>query len=236
MTTDHDLERAVRAWVALGSEQLPDPALDAALDEIERTDQRHAGWLARRINLMNGNALKLGLAAVAIIAVAILGASYFSGNVGGPPDPTPTPTPVTLASGSFTADLSNWGQELDIEATKVGDDVSGTLKVSGPDGAFALDLECSRTTDDGLLVIGGAVTEATNEVASEAGYGAIFFAPGTPPRTILHLDVVPDDPATSPAESCTAYVDAIVSDPEFAQWDDPAPFGAPITGDLELNP
>ena len=60
MRTDHDLERAVRLWVAQGSDQLPEPALDAALDRIEMTKQRHAGWLARRINLMNGNALKLG--------------------------------------------------------------------------------------------------------------------------------------------------------------------------------
>lgn len=239
MRTDQDLERAVRLWVAQGSDRLPDPALDSALDQIARTNQRHAGWLARRINLMNGNTLKFGFAAAAIIAAAILGVRFIPELVGGPPpDPTPTPTTtsVTLASGSFTADLSNWAQELDIEATRVGDDVSGTLEVSAPEGDFAVDLECYRTTDDGLLVIGGAVTEATNEVASQAGYGAIFFAPGTPTRTILHLDVVPDDPASSPAESCSAYVDAIVSDPEFAQWDDPAPFGAPITGDLELNP
>ena len=234
MRTDQDLERAVRLWVEQGSDRLPDPALDTALDRIASTKQRHAGWLARRINLMNGNTLKFGFAAAAIIAAAILGVRFIPEMVGGPPDPTPTP--VTLASGSFTADLSDWGQALDIEATRVGDDVSGTLEVSGPEGAFALDLECSRTTDDGLLVIGGAVTESTNEVASQAVYGAIFFAPGTPTRTILHLDVVPDDPASSPAESCSAYVDAIVSDPEFAQWDDPAPFGAPITGDLELNP
>ena len=238
MSTDHDLERAVRLWVAQGSDQLPESALDAALDQIEETKQRHARWLARRINLMNGNTLKFGFAAAAIIAAAILGVRFLPSMVGGPPDPTPTPTPTTdtLASGTFTANLSDWGQALDIEATGVGNDVSGTLEVSAPEGAFSVDLQCSRTTDDGLLVIGGAVTEATNEVASQAVYGAIFFAPGTPTRTILHLDVVPDDPASSPAESCSAYVDAIVSDPEFAQWDDPAPFGAPITGDLELNP
>jgi hypothetical protein len=234
MRTDQDLERAVRLWVAQGSDRLPDPALDTALDRIARTKQRHAGWLARRINLMNGNALKLAFAAAAIIAVAVLGVSYFSGTVGGPPDPTPTPTPVTLASGSFAADLSDWGQALDIEATRVGDDVSGTLEVSGREGTFALDLECSRTTDDGLLVIGGAVTESTNEVASQAVYGAIGFAPGTPARTLLYLDVVPDEPESSPADSCSAYLETMLSDPEFGQDHDP--YGAPITGDLELNP
>jgi hypothetical protein len=235
MRTEQDLERAVRVWVEQGSDQLPDPALDAALDRIATTKQRHAGWLARRTNLMNGNALKLGLAAVAIVAVALLGVRFLPSMVGGPPDPTPTPTSVTLASGSFTADLSNWGQALDIEATRVGDDVSGTLEVSGPEGAFAVDLECSQTTDDGLLVIGGAVTESTNEIASQAVYGAIALAPGTPARTILFLDVVPDDVDPSPADSCSAYLETMLSDPEFGQSHD-GPFGAPITGDLELNP
>ena len=237
MRTDQDLERAVRLWVEQGSDRLPDPALDTALDRIARTKQRHAGRLARRINLMNGNALKFGLAAVALVAIALLGVSFLPSMVGGPPDATPTPTPttVTLASGSFTADLSNWGQELDIEATRVGDDVSGTLEVSGPEGAFALDLECSRTAENGAIVIGGAVTEATNEVASQAGYGAILLIPGTPARTLLYLDVVPDDPTSSPAESCSAYLETIVSDPAFAQPADEL-LSAPITGDLELNP
>ena len=34
MRVDKDLERAVRLWVAEGSEQLPDTALDAAMDRI----------------------------------------------------------------------------------------------------------------------------------------------------------------------------------------------------------
>ena len=136
MKTDHDLERAVRLWVAQGSDQLPEPALDAALDRIEMTKQRHAGWLARRINLMNGNALKLGLAAAAIIAVAVLGLRFLPGTVGGPPDSTPTPVPTaeTLASGSFAAPLGEFGEEFDFHATGSGDDVSGTMEVSNPAG------------------------------------------------------------------------------------------------------
>jgi hypothetical protein len=84
-------------------------------------------------------------------------------------------------------------------------------------------------------VIGGAVTESTNEVASEAVYGAIVLAPGTPARTLLYLDVVPDDVDPSPADSCSAYLETMLSHPEFGQAHD-GPYGAPITGDLELNP
>ena len=233
MSTDHDLERAVRLWVAQGSDQLPESALDAALDQIEETKQRHAGWLARRINLMNGNALKLGLAAVAIIAVAILGVSYFSGTVGGPPDPTPTPTPVTLASGSFTAPLGEFGTAFDIEATGTGDDVSGTMEVSGPQGAYSVDLQCARTTDDGRLTIAGEVNESTSEFIVDGVYVAMLLAPGTPIGTFWVADVLPSDEVPAPAESCSGFLDTIFSDPEFPP---PGSILRPVEGDLELNP
>jgi hypothetical protein len=234
MRTDNDLDRAVRLWVAQGSDQLPEPALDAALDQIASTNQRHAGWRARRTNLMNGNALKLGFAAVAIIAVALLGMRFLPSMVGGPPDPTPTPTPVSLASGSFTADLGEVGRAFDIEATRTGDDVSGALEVSNPEGAYSVDLQCARATDDGLLVISGEVTESTNETLVEGAYLAIAFAPGTPVRTLLAWDVDASDPAPSPAESCPAFLESLLGDPAFVEGvDDHA---VPIEGELELNP
>ena len=234
MRTDHDLERAVRLWVAQGSDQLPEPALDAALDRIDRTKQRHAGWLARRINLMNGNALKLGLVAVAIVAAAVLGVRFLPGGVGGPPEPTPTPTPVALASGSFTAPLGEFGNAFEIEATGAGDDVSGTLDVSAPDGAYSVDLQCARTTQEGRLIIGGEVSESTSEFIVEGVYVAIILAPGTPIGTLWWADVLPSDEVPTPADSCSGYLDTIFSDPEFINMD--ANLLRPVTGDLELNP
>lgn len=238
MSTDQDVEGAVRLWVAQGSHQLPDRALDAALDEIATTKQRHAGWLARRSNLMNGNALKFGAAAVAIIAAAILGVRFLPEAVGGPPDPTPTPTAVagTLASGSFTAGLGNFGRAFDIEATRTGDEVSGTLEVSDPEGAegaYSVDLQCAQSTEDGLLAIGGELTESTYELVSEGAYVVITFASGTSVRTLMSIDVLSSDEVPSPAESCSAYLETLLSDPEFvaAVNDD----GVPIGGELELG-
>ena len=235
MRTDHDLERAVRLWVAQGSDQLPEPALDAALDRVEMTKQRHAGWLARRINLMNGNALKLGLAAAAIIAVAVLGLRFLPGTVGGPPDSTPTPVPTaeTLASGSFAANLGEAGEAFDIEATRTGEDVSGTFDSSGAAGTYSVDLQCTRTTEDGLLLIAGEVSESTNETVSPGVYVAIMFAPGTPVRTLLGFDVLPSDEVPSPADSCPAYLETLVSDPEFLASVDVG--AVPIDGQLDLG-
>lgn len=243
MRTDHDLERAVRMWVAQGSEQLPEPALGAALDQIAQTKQRHAGWLARRINLMNSNALKFGAAAVAIIAAAILGVRFLPGAIGGPSDPTPSPTPVatpvavTLASGSFTAPLEEFGEAVDIEAIRTGDDVSGTMEISNPvggQGAYSVDVQCARTTDDGHLAIGGEVTESTYEEFIEAGaYVVLGFAPGTPVRILWAVDVLASDEVKTPAESCEAYIDTLYGDP--GSFDGVDVNGRPIEGDLELG-
>lgn len=239
MRTDHDLERAVRAWVALGSEQLPEPTLDAALDEIARTNQRHAGWLARRTNLMNGNALKLALVAAAVVAVALLGVRFLPDMVGGPADPTPMPTPtaVTLASGTFTAPLNEFGEAIDIEAVRTGDDVSGTMEISNPaggDGAYSADVQCARTTDDGSLLIGGEVTESTyGEFIEEGAYVVIALAPGTPVRMLWAVDVLVTDEVRAPAESCSAFIDTLLGDPGFIE--DLDIHGRPIEGELELG-
>jgi hypothetical protein len=240
MRTDHDLERAVRTWVALGSDQLPDPALDAALDEIARTKQRHAGWLARRINLMNGNALKFGAAAVAIIAAVILGMRFLPGAVGEPSDSTPSSTPVagTLASGSFTAPLGEFGEAIDIEATRTGDDVSGTMEISNPvggEGAYSVDVQCAQTTDDGFVMIGGEVTESTyEEFVEEGAYVVLAFAPGTPVRMLWAVDVLATDEVPAPADSCSAYLESQLSEDGLLQTVDVN--GRPIEGDLELGP
>lgn len=238
MRTDHELERTVRLWVAQGSDQLPEPALDAALDQIAQTKQRHAGWLARRINLMNGNALKFGAAAVAIIAAAILGVRFLPGMVGGPPDPTPMPTPtaVTLASGTFTAPLEEFGEAIDIEAIRTGDHVSGTMEISNPaggEGAYSVDVQCARTTDDGFLMIGGEVTESTyQEFIGEGAYVVIALAPGTPVRVLWAVDVLATDEVPAPAESCSALIERL-GDPGFVQA--MRDHGRPIDGDLELG-
>ena len=238
MRTDHDLEEAVRAWAALGSERLPDPALDAALDVIARTNQRHAGWLARRTNLMNGNTLKLGLVAAVVVAVAILGVGFLPGMVGDPPEPTPiaTPTAVTLASGTFTAPLAEFGEAFDIEAVRANDDVSGSMEISKPagrEGAYSVDVQCARSIDDGTLLIGGEVTESTYEEFIEDGaYVVIALAPGTPVRMMWAVDVLATDEVPAPAESCAAFIDTMIGDGLFEEVDI---HGRPIEGDLELG-
>jgi hypothetical protein len=221
MTVQHDLERAVRDWVAQGSEHLPDPALDAALQEISMTPQRRASWRALRFPIMNRNVLRLGVAAVALIAAVIVGVRFLP-SVGGPaPTPTPIPTPVTLASGSFTAPFAS-GATIDISATGSGANVSGVLSVSDDeDGEFSVDLQCTRTADIGVIrviLIGGDIVPSTQD--PEGGRVAIALQPATPVKAILWFE---DQP---PAASCMAFLESIPDDVAISLQ--------PVDGNVEL--
>jgi hypothetical protein len=96
MSTDRDAARTVRSWLEDGATALPDRVLDAVLDELPTTPQRRATWWpARRFPQMNST-LRFGLAAAAVVAVALLGIRFLlpDQNVG--PPPAPTQTPVAL--------------------------------------------------------------------------------------------------------------------------------------------
>ncbi len=67
-----------------GNTPLPDDVRDAIRAELPSTHQRPAWWPARRSPEMN-NAMKLGLAAAAVVVAALLGYNYLlAPSVGGP--------------------------------------------------------------------------------------------------------------------------------------------------------
>jgi len=94
MSADRDVSRIVRSWLEEGVSALPDRVLDTVLDQLPATPQRRALWPVRRFREMN-NALKLAIAALAVVVVAVVGINLLpkSGGVAGPgPSPTPSPT------------------------------------------------------------------------------------------------------------------------------------------------
>ena len=244
MTTSRDPDRLIRAFVLEGEESLTDQVYDAVRAEIEQKPQR-AGIGPWRTPNMN-RFLAIGAAAVAVLVVVVIGMQLFGSptNVGGGGDATPTPQPtsptsvaVTLASGSFTAPLGEFGEAVDIEAVRTGDDISGTMEISNPaggEGAYSVDVQCARITDDGFRLIGGEVTESTyEEFIEEGAYVVLMFAPGTPVRLLWGVDVLVTDEVLAPAESCSAYVDTLLGDPELVQGI--RDHGRPIEGELELG-
>jgi hypothetical protein len=110
MTRHREPDELLDAYLAEGMQVLPDRVVDAVLDEVHRTRQRAAfgRWRIQRIN----SALKLALAAAAVVAVALSGIAFLSrtGGFGGPGaaspspavSPRPTPTPIALDSQGLT--------------------------------------------------------------------------------------------------------------------------------------
>ena len=116
MSTDRDVTRIVRSWLDEGATALPDRVLDAVLDQVPATSQRRARWPAWRFNEMN-NALKLAIAAAAVVVVALVGINLLpnrGGVVTGPgPSPTPTltqsPSPTSTPSPSSASNVNHIG-------------------------------------------------------------------------------------------------------------------------------
>jgi hypothetical protein len=244
MTAPRDPDLVIRAFLMEGEDQLQDPIYDTVRAAIERKGQRvYIGpW---RISSMN-RFLAIGAAAVAVLVLVVIGSRVLGSptNVGGGDNATPTPQPpspspvaVTLASGSFTVPLGEFGEAVDIEAVRTGDDVSGTMEISDPsggEGAYSVDVQCARTTGDGVLVVGGEVTESTyQEFIGEGAYVAIALAPGTPVRMLWAVDVLATDDPPAPAESCSAFVESLLGDSGFFNAVEVQ--GRPIDGDLELG-
>jgi hypothetical protein len=61
----------------------------------------------------------------------------------------------------------------------------------------------------------------------------IALASGTPVRMLWAVDVLVTDEVPAPAESCPAFVESVLGDPEFLDTVDVR--GRPIEGDLELG-
>ena len=145
---------------------------------------------------------KLLAAAAAILVVAVVGYQFLprNGGIGGQPAIAPSPSPALLARGTFTA--------------RVG-------------GGYTVDLECTRTID-GLLWIGGDVTESTNSDAPAGTRAAIVFKRGSPVEAIFVWQM--NDPRSA---SCQAFFDDMIA--IGGAGDFPAGM-EPIDGTLELGP
>ncbi|TFG69136.1 MAG: hypothetical protein E4H24_01620 [Thermomicrobiales bacterium] len=106
MKTDNDFDRIAMAWLADGPEELSDRVLDAVVDEIHVTRQRHALGLPWRFLTMT---TPTRVATAAVIGVLVVGGAFFAFNrsqtaVGGP-GPSPTPSVTAVPSVAPSASL-----------------------------------------------------------------------------------------------------------------------------------
>jgi hypothetical protein len=225
MTAERDPRtRIVLSWLREETYENAERVLLQALDEVDTTPQRRSWWPAWRTSPMNTYA-KLIAAAAAVLVVAAVGYQFLprSGGIGGPPTIAPSPSPTLLASGTFAAQ----GVSVVLAATGGASGVTGSMIVTDGPRNFTVDLECTRTTDAGLVWIGGDVTESTNwSDAPKGTRAAIVFKRGTPVQAVFVFQM--DDPRSA---SCQAFFDDMI-----AIGGEPVGALEPIQGTVELGP
>jgi hypothetical protein len=179
-----------------GSTPLPEPVRDAIRAELPSTRQRPAWWPTRRFPEMN-NMAKLGVAAAALVAAALLGYTYLvAPNVGGPSvadpspsptlDPTPPPPPPegNLDPGTYTLTLSSGTATVTVPAGWEGLEDWGVVNGEGqsfravgfwPAGDFAVyDMysdPCAWLTNVVEPPIGPTVDDLATALAAQAMRG-----------------------------------------------------------------
>jgi hypothetical protein len=108
MTREVDIERLLDRWLAEGPTEIPDRAITAVADRIERQAQRGRSWLRLVDGFTTGRVRWLVAAAAILIAIAsaaVLGRVSAPG-VGGQPA-IPTETPVTRPATSVSPTSNN---------------------------------------------------------------------------------------------------------------------------------
>jgi hypothetical protein len=234
MTTERDPRtRIVLSWLREDAHENAERVLLRALDEVDTTPQRRSGWPAWRTNRMNTYA-KL-IAAAAVLVVAIGGYQFLPGGSGsGGTNATPSPSPALLARGDFVT--AGGGGRVELEATGEGSGVTGrmTVSVEGAAAAFTVDLQCSRTTEDGLIMIGGVTTDSTARYASPEGtWAGIVLERGSPVEATVWSQ---RGGPTSRAASCLAFLDEQLMREEEPGRHVDGDWLGPIEGTVELGP
>ena len=99
MSTDRDFDRIAGAWLAEGPTELTDRVLDAALDEVHLTHQRHRLTVPWRTSPMSMPIrLAAGIAVIAVLGVAGFAWLNRGPAIGNSPGPTPSASPIASPS------------------------------------------------------------------------------------------------------------------------------------------
>jgi hypothetical protein len=97
--------------------------------------------------------------------------------------------PTTLAKGEeveLVGDTDLGGQTLNISAEEEDDEVTGELRFSDPGGEVVVNVECADTDTDGVVILGGTVSDSTGDDVS--GLAALFIREGDPDSVAVWLD------------------------------------------------
>jgi hypothetical protein len=103
MSAPRDLDRLIQSFLVDGPLELPEPSYNQVRDRMEKTRQRAfiGPWRTSDVS----NLLKIGLAAAAVVVIAVVAFNLLPGSSapGGEPSATPEPTATPEPSPSPTA-------------------------------------------------------------------------------------------------------------------------------------
>ncbi|MEO7665189.1 MAG: hypothetical protein ABIV26_08675 [Candidatus Limnocylindrales bacterium] len=154
MTRERDIEHVLVEWFGDGPAVMPDRAMARTFDEIDRTPQRRLASLLVRFSSMS-RTVQLGLAAAAMVVVAVVGLSMFR--------PTPVPGAVpSIQPTASPAPSSSAPAAGEVPAAVVGRWMGGARDVPGIDA----DAGTSLWFTPGSFAI------------TQANHGQVFKLPG----------------------------------------------------------
>jgi len=141
MTASRDPDRLIHAFLDEGLDWLPDPVYDAVRDRIEQTRQRAVigSWRTPDVNRL----LKIGLAAAAVVVIAVVGFQYLDGsNTGGPgvtetPQPTASPAVTPEPSAAVIPPLPEGTLTAGTYRLRPSSSETMTIDATGPDGGWS---------------------------------------------------------------------------------------------------
>ena len=140
MIEQRELDRILGTFLAIGTDELADRVIDAALAEIDHTGQRRPIRVPRRLQIMPRS---LRLATAAVVGVVALSSTFFLFQRGQPGISGADPTPVVTANPS---------QPGPTPTVPLGSDA---LALTGPLGVGRQIHLAVRLEDGGVLIAGG---------------------------------------------------------------------------------
>lgn len=180
------------------------------------------------------NPIRYAAAAAAVLAVAVIGYQFLPG-ISGPGAPTtaptiaPSPSPGFLAHGTFKL----LGAEIELSAMGGGDSVTGTMNLFHEEGDFSVDLKCARTTEDGMILIAGDITESESPYAKQGAREVLVLKPGSPVYGTFDSEGREGGDVT-PAASCPELLQQVIDTGTMTVI---SPDGLePIEGTIEFGP